>query len=157
MELFELQRIKSHIDEGTNIQIQNEKHLTLLHLACMYEPPLVPLLVEHGADVNAVTIRGNRPLHTACRYAHSVVEYLVNHGADVNAITEEGWIPIHLACIFEAPETVIHCLYVRSNKVPVGWPSLDKIIALYSGMCWKRSEVGGLPSCLMTSYIYQDK
>jgi ankyrin repeat protein len=151
------EKVKQYVNGGGDVCIRDFEDIILLHVACLNQPSLVPFLVEHGADVNAVDERTNTPLHYACRYAYSVVEYLVNHGADVN-IKTEGVTPLCIACEFEAPEKAIQLLYVRSNEIPHDrWPSLNKIIALYSGMCWKRSEVGGLPSCFMTSYIYQDK
>ena len=61
---------------------------------------LVPVLIEHGADVNATTALAARtPLHLAVLLEDSeIVGALIEHGADVNAQTRlGGWTPLHLA------------------------------------------------------------
>jgi hypothetical protein len=51
----------------------------------------VPLLIEHGADVNAKSHSGNTALHYAIDYGHmAVVSVLVAQGADVRAKNNEG-------------------------------------------------------------------
>jgi ankyrin repeat protein len=152
MKFFELKDVESYIKNGGNVRVRDFEDTTLLHVACLNQPSLVPFLVEHGADVNAMNKWARTPLHYACGNAPSVVEYLVNHGADLN-IKTEGVTPLYLACLYNAPEKVIQFLYVRSNEIPVGWSSIRKMMALYSGMCWKRSKVGGLPSHILTKYF----
>ena len=61
---------------------------------------LVPVLIEHGADVNARTARAARtPLHLAVLLEGSeIVATLIEHGADVNVQTRlGGWTPLHRA------------------------------------------------------------
>lgn len=43
------------------------------------------LLIEHGADVNVKTVRGETPLHKiACGANTEICKLLLEHGADVN-------------------------------------------------------------------------
>jgi ankyrin len=58
----------------------------------------VELLLEHGADVNAIAGNGWTPLHIACASGReALVDLLLENGADVNAMTEAGDSPLVLA------------------------------------------------------------
>ena len=59
----------------------------------------VHLLVELGADVNAVNEAGDTALHGAAwrERADSIVQFLVDRGADVNAKNHRGWTPLVIA------------------------------------------------------------
>jgi ankyrin repeat protein len=56
-------------------------------------------LLDHGADVEAVTKDGDTPLHYACDaplpYA---VKMLVEQGANVHAVNKSGYTPLFLGC-----------------------------------------------------------
>src|SRR5687767_3365448 len=75
---------------------------TPLHLAAfMGHPGVVRILLDHGADLEAVAQNGiaNRPLHAALAGKESpeVIELLLARGADVNAKAEAEVTPLHLA------------------------------------------------------------
>ena len=75
---------------------------TPLHLAAfMGHPSVVRILLDHGADLEAVAQNGiaNRPLHAALAGKESpeVFELLLAGGADVNAKAEAEATPLHLA------------------------------------------------------------
>jgi Ankyrin repeats (many copies) len=75
------------------IRTRNELDNEPLHEACWSKHPgLVRLLLEHGADVNAVGDSGRTPLHFAVwdggPEAAGIVELLVQAGADVHALDE---------------------------------------------------------------------
>src|SRR6266404_7147307 len=56
------------------------------------------LLIECGADVNALDGSKWNPLHFASRFDHlEVVQWLLDRGAAVNFQTSDGWTPLHLA------------------------------------------------------------
>ena len=59
----------------------------------------VKLIVELGADVNAVNEDGDTALHGAAwrHHADSIVTYLVDHGANMNAKNKRGWTPLVIA------------------------------------------------------------
>jgi ankyrin repeat protein len=60
---------------------------TLLHCAANYSVNFVPMLLEHGWDVNARTYDGETPAHAACFSGHlSTVQLLVQAGASLDAI-----------------------------------------------------------------------
>ena len=79
----------------------------LHHAARRGRPDVVELLLEHGADVTAVTSGSmSTPLHAAARSAGpDTVILLFAHGADPNPVDGCGQTPLHKAVdiIFESP------------------------------------------------------
>ena len=72
----------------------------LLHL-CFYQPKLVRVLIQKGANVNVKTSDGNTPLHYAAggigsEYIESI-KILLSNGADVNARDNAGQTPLKRA------------------------------------------------------------
>ena len=61
----------------------------------------VRLLLEQGADPNAMDANGALPLILASRFSFPLVEMLVEHGADVNAESKLGHTSLS-ACIVAA-------------------------------------------------------
>jgi ankyrin repeat protein len=56
------------------------------------------LLIERGADVNALDEEKWTPLHFASRFGHlDVAKWLLAHGASVNSQKKDGWTPLHSA------------------------------------------------------------
>jgi ankyrin repeat protein len=72
---------------------------TPLHMACNRgECASAQLLIEAGADVDALTDMGMRPLHSAVyKDSFEIVEMLLSAGADPTAITDFGEPPSILA------------------------------------------------------------
>ncbi|EED22696.1 ankyrin repeat-containing protein, putative [Talaromyces stipitatus ATCC 10500] len=68
---------------------------TLLHQAAQGgRGSCIPLLIEHGANVNCIDEMGMTPLHHA---SEDAIHRLVEHGADVNATSLNGMTPLHCA------------------------------------------------------------
>ena len=60
----------------------------------------VRLLVDHGADVNALDCSLSTPLHLASlQGVLDAVQILIKHGADVNARNETNFTPLHGASL----------------------------------------------------------
>lgn len=58
----------------------------------------VKMLIERGADVNAVCHDGSTPLHAACDMGGmEVIEYLLKHGAIPNTKDRQGHTPFSWA------------------------------------------------------------
>lgn len=74
---------------------------TPLHLAAFFnQPDIVKILMEHGADVNAVAENPSRvqALHSAAACGSiEIVKILLEHGADVNACQQGGWTALQSA------------------------------------------------------------
>lgn len=57
----------------------------------------VKVLVEHGADVNAVSDAGETALHYAAQASDDIVRYLAAHGAKLDAKDKQGRAPVDMA------------------------------------------------------------
>ena len=81
-----------------------------LHLAAFFgRADAVALLLERGADVNAVAQNPShvRPIHSAVAGRNAeVVRRLVDHGADVNVQQHGGWTPLAAAALHGDDELV---------------------------------------------------
>jgi len=99
---------------GANVNIKDSIDHTPLHFAAGDgNLECVKVLVEHGADINAVNnetmflvakmfpvyvVGGRTPLHMAAENGElECVKYLVEKGADVNMRDFNGYTPFHLA------------------------------------------------------------
>lgn len=100
--------------------------VTLLHLAAMKgQTEVVELLVDHGADMSALTSSGETPLHYAANI--ETVALFLERGADVNTRGRSGNTPLHYAAIGGEIKTVALLLdrgadvNARNN---IGWTPL---------------------------------
>lgn len=75
------------------VHAKDEDGYTPLHRACYNNNiELAKLLIQYGADVNAVTDFKWTPLHSSCQWTNNkCVAMLLQYGADVNARTDGGW------------------------------------------------------------------
>ena len=84
-----------YADSAVNITDYNGE--TPLHQTT-YDPDIVKMLLDEGADVDARDKRGRTPLHAASYEGDcSSVELLIEHGADINFADNQGWTPLHMA------------------------------------------------------------
>jgi len=94
--------VKDLILRGADIDVKdNDKGAsTLLHKACSERNAgMVQLLLDHGADVNAVSAYGETAVHIAAAHGFAdILELLINNGGSINAKTNAGWTPLHEAC-----------------------------------------------------------
>jgi ankyrin repeat protein len=86
-------------DDRTRLTARSAEGFTALHLAAYYGArEAARWLIEHGADVNAVTKNSleNMPIHAAAAGRHiDICALLLEHGADVNARQHGGFTPLH--------------------------------------------------------------
>lgn len=90
---------------GVDVNRQNKKHRTPLHLASYFGMlEIARLLLQSGAKVNVVDDQGDTPLHdVSCgkndseEAGISVARLLLKHGADVNARSKGQRTPLHRA------------------------------------------------------------
>ena len=80
-----------------NVNSCDSDGFTLLHQACLHgHRRLVELVIEHDADVNAVTTQDRlTPLHYVCQYNHKDVCYHSNHKQGHNPY-QAGVICVHI-------------------------------------------------------------
>jgi ankyrin repeat protein len=99
-------------DCGADVNICRKDHWTPLHIASYFgNSEIVRLLIDHGAEVDAVDDFGKTPLHDVTRGEYKsqddgvrVARLLLDHGADVNAKARSGDTPLDLASISERPK-----------------------------------------------------
>lgn len=84
----DIERVKSEIAAGVDINSKNRMGWTLLHIAINKKhTEITKLLLDKGADVNIRDNRGRRPVHLAVETGQKeIVEALIAKGADLNAI-----------------------------------------------------------------------
>lgn len=112
-------RVLAELEDGGDVSIhaKDGRGLTPLHYAAnkSRDPSVVALLLERGADVDAVSNEGYTPLHVAGRGnpESSVIELLLDHGADIEARDSNGSTPLHHAVILvnEDPSVLRLLLY----------------------------------------------
>jgi len=93
----ELGLVKELLEQGEDVNTKTyEDELSLLHLALLNrDEDMARLLIEHGADIEAEDIGGNRPLHLAVALnMPEMVKLLLDLGADINAKARYGRTPI---------------------------------------------------------------
>ena len=89
----------SRADDGSGLDGGGSGHGAALHEAsarCDFDT--ASLLIEKGADVNALDSAGDVPLHDAAlKGCIEIVRLLIENGADVNARNRNGETPLHKA------------------------------------------------------------
>jgi ankyrin repeat protein len=139
------------LKRGANIHAKNAIDQTPLHVACIYQPDLVPALLEHGANINAFGYPRISPLHEACLYHPRMVPWLLMKGADPNLRDWSGKYPVDWITLSTDGERAIHALYKVMKPLDVPRPAFSPINRLYAGMIWNRFF--GIPSSIMLDYM----
>lgn len=97
----DLQLILNHYNNVVNYKNKDDK--TALHAACQFARSAnVQVLVENGADVNAIKRADWTPLMLACAKTKRgesvrIVVVLFENGALPNLVNKDGWSALHLA------------------------------------------------------------
>lgn len=114
-----------HMDcrQGPGINDRNRDGLTPLHFACRWSKyDVAKILIDAGADVNALCDKSQEPLSAVCQLALGdscrLVELLVNHGADIDHVDKDGYTPFGMLCLFSLS-------YGNNNRIPVASMLLD--------------------------------
>ena len=88
-----------------------------LHVASSKSEEIVRILVEHGADTNALDSNGMAPLHRACKLQDkAIVAALLKHRANVNLPTRGGARPLHIA-VSKGREEIVRMLVEHGADV----------------------------------------
>jgi len=142
----DLNKVKTLIDDGTDVNVKDEFGVSLLHWAAAADSPEVAeFLIAKGADVNAKSrLDANaksRPYDRApLMGAHTlpVIELLISKGADVNAQQADGWTKLHVASINGDKDTVEFLIRNGADaniKINAGIPPL------WYAVCMGRHDV----------------
>ena len=107
----------------------------LHHAAGFGDIPTIKLLLEHGADVNAVNNRKSTPLFWAI-YDEAKVRFLLDHGANVNAKVVDGRTPIYQAASRPNATPVLRMLLEKGAN-----PNAKTLIGMTPLMAASRTDL----------------
>ncbi|HUV64343.1 MAG TPA: ankyrin repeat domain-containing protein [Sedimentisphaerales bacterium] len=95
----DLARVKSYVEQGADVDTQDEMGWTPLYWAAsLGQTEVAMFLIQKGADVKKQMEDGSTALHQAAQAGdNNLVQLLVSKGADVNAKTKRGQTPLHSA------------------------------------------------------------
>ncbi|KAM7217587.1 Ankyrin repeat-containing domain protein [Rhypophila decipiens] len=126
-----------------------------LFWACLRgDTEAVQLLLQHGADVNARTARGQTALHPSKSRKPAIVHALLEKGADINAEDQFGQTP--LAKVIEAEDLAsfnlllshgAHCAPIRDLRVPsvvhnlAGFPNPSAHLPMLEGLVQRGYDI----------------
>ncbi len=111
---------KKAIARGDSLELRDDDDYSALDFACFGNNfDIVKLLVEAGADINAVNNRNK----TALRYAvgqdnEAIIEYLLDKGADVNVVCNRGSTAL-IAAAYLGAFSAVKLLAAKGAKLDV--------------------------------------
>lgn len=97
----DLEKVKSFVEKGEDINGQNARGGTPLHTAAAGgRKDVLEFLVAKHADIEAKDKREMTPLHTAASAGQKdAAEWLLSHGADANSKSKGGFTALHYAAM----------------------------------------------------------
>src|SRR2546423_1044305 len=136
------QRAEALIRQGADLSVRTPVGETALYPALAPNlSPLVPLLLECGADPNVPGPGGTYPIHLTAEWggeaAPSLLEALLAHGARIDVRDDEGATAAFLAGKSASAET-LHTLLRHGANVSDRNNELDT--ALTFACCWGMTE-----------------
>lgn len=108
------------LQDGVNVDVRDRYGYTPLHKACMRgNKELVSLLLDKGADIQAICYEGSTPLFlaTMCSPFSDVIETLLSRGAKTNVLTKDGGTMLHAAASGGNMNTVK--LFLEEKKMDI--------------------------------------
>ena len=126
--IFFYEKLQKFFKKDTIIDIPSEYGITPLHYACISgSKNAVDILLDLGANINAVDNDGNNCLHYAVNSKNeSLLKKLLVRGADKNIRNKKGQLPYDLALenryeniadILSAKNSIIHNPYSSNHEI----------------------------------------
>jgi ankyrin repeat protein len=113
------------LSKGADIEAVDKLGITPLILACQHSPKLIPILIERGANINALYIYESDVLIGAASYGNveSLKILVETHKRDIDVKTGRGHTP--LACALTWGEEKA-ALYLIDKGADVHWKTQEK-------------------------------
>ena len=96
------------VENGADVNVQNNQGLTPLHYVENYET--AELLLSHGADLTIADNLGRTPLHSCfgdVEYWPDIAKLYIDNGADINAVDSNGYILLHYVSDIDITKRII--------------------------------------------------
>ncbi|KML40268.1 ankyrin repeat domain-containing protein [Cytobacillus firmus] len=135
----DLECLKSCIESGININLQDKKKRTAILIASINQHyDLVHFLAESGADINLQDQTSLNPFLYGCIHGDlKLVKMMISAGADINLLTRFGGVGLTPACEKGHLEVVRELLTSTDMNVNhtnyCGWTPLIEAIVLNDG------------------------
>jgi len=125
----DLARVKNHIEQGADVNTQDELGWTPLYWAAsLGQIEVAKLLIDKGADVRTAATDGGIALYQAAQAGdNEVVELLIANGAEIDAKGMGGWTSLHRA-VQSGHREVVQLLLANGAEIDAkgmgGWTPL---------------------------------
>ncbi|WP_281508854.1 ankyrin repeat domain-containing protein [Wolbachia endosymbiont (group B) of Pandemis cinnamomeana] len=132
-----IQQITELIEAGANINaVTTVQKETPLHIAVRYgHKEVAELLLDRGANVNAVDNLDMTPLHFALKYnREELVRLLLDRGANVNAVDKKGRTPLSI---------------VASDDYQIGYCDKPMVVRTIIAYAVVHSGITTKPECIV--------
>ena len=106
--------IRSRVSQS-NVNSRDDAGNTLLHWATANgNLKLTEILIEAGADIDAMNNEGDAPIHLAARFGHTAIAGYLIDSADANKNVQniQGFTPLHVASLYGQTD-FIYMLFER--------------------------------------------
>ncbi len=113
------------LDNGFDIDKKDKDKTPIMFTAEFGRDSIAKLLIEHGAELNAINHSGNTAFHYAAKYNNpGILRLLYEHGANINIPNEDQWTALDFAIINNYQEIIY---YLQS----IGCVIFEKILPDY--------------------------
>lgn len=92
-----------------------------MRLGVGHDPTASKILIEAGADLEAVSLQALTPLHVAAEFGHSeMIRALIEAGSNVNCYTPSGMTPLIMAAYGGHEDAIRQLLRAKANPCLAG-------------------------------------
>lgn len=104
------------LSKGADIESKDKYDITPFLLACQHSHKMLPVLLERGANINAVYRAEARALHAAAAQGNTkALEFLIEHGLNIEELTEKSYTPLACALTWGQDEAALLLMEKGAN------------------------------------------
>lgn len=134
----DLPAVQRLLDQGASLSFEEGAQTPLMRAARLGSLPIVRLLVEHKADVNAVSEKNGMTALMAAIYfvKPANVNYLLSKGAKVNVAEEHGLTPLIFA-VRTGRYDIVKTLLKHGSRVNDRWITGQTALGMAKDRAWE--------------------